>query len=642
MKLRSKLLILPALGGVLMLALCAAVSLMMQRANAQLDELVDVRVANYAAAFKVQGQLAAMHADAYRSMVGIDKLKADALSAQRTAFKGRAESVTDQVRLLAGTATAGESGGLEALAEGLPRYARAVDTAIDLGSVDTNTGMASMQTADGLYRALAAHAEGVLVMERQLAEASVAAGKARDRRNLALLWAATLLAVAASLAVAWRVNSRMMAPLEAAREVADSIAAGKLGVRLPKADDDEIGQLVQALGRMADHLKTTVGSIRGSADRIATASNEIAVGNSDLSQRTEQQASSLQQTSSSMEELTATVATNADNARQANQLALGASEVARRGGEVVEQVVSTMGEISDSSRKIADIIGVIDGIAFQTNILALNAAVEAARAGEQGRGFSVVAAEVRSLAQRSAEAARQIKGLIGDSVERVDSGSRLVQEAGTTMQEIVTSVRRVTDIIGEISSATSEQSSGIGQVNTAVLQLDRMTQQNAALVEQSAAAAESLKEQARRLAEAIGTFQLDDAPSGQETWTPSRASPAHGHDAFAPPAATHGAPAARAPVFSARTAASRPTPVRPAAKAAPASRALTLPAARVAPTPSPAPAPSSRPERPAPVVAAPAPKAATPVARSAVPASRPASPAPRAAAKSPDDDWEEF
>jgi methyl-accepting chemotaxis protein len=252
-----------------------------------------------------------------------------------------------------------------------------------------------------------------------------------------------------------------------------------------------------------------VGQVRSSTDNISTASTEIATGNLDLSQRTEQTASNLQQAASSMEQLTGTVKQSADSARQANQLASSAAEVAARGRAVVTQVVSTMDEINASSKKISDIIGVIDGIAFQTNILALNAAVEAARAGEQGRGFAVVASEVRSLAQRSADAAKEIKTLIGASVEKVDSGSRLVADAGQSMKDIVSSVQRVTDIIGEITAASTEQSDGIGQVNGSVVQLDKMTQQNAALVEESAAAAESLKDQAQRLATVVAAFRLD-------------------------------------------------------------------------------------------------------------------------------------
>ena len=272
---------------------------------------------------------------------------------------------------------------------------------------------------------------------------------------------------------------------------------------------DEFGEMMRAIAHMQEQLVRLVADVRHGTDNITTASEEIAIGNQDLANRTEQTASNLEKTASSMEELTATVKQSADSARQANQLAGSAAQVAQRGGSVVNQVVSTMEEINVSSRKISDIISVIDGIAFQTNILALNAAVEAARAGEQGRGFAVVASEVRSLAGRSAEAAKEIKLLINTSVEKVQGGTALVAQAGATMTEIVTSVQRVTDIMGEISAATSEQAQGIAQVNTAVNELDQMTQQNAALVEQSAAAASSMKDQAHRLAEVVSAFKLD-------------------------------------------------------------------------------------------------------------------------------------
>jgi methyl-accepting chemotaxis protein len=294
---------------------------------------------------------------------------------------------------------------------------------------------------------------------------------------------------------------------ERLKEVAGAVAAGDLAtpIALRAGDTDSV---MAALRTMRDNLAHTVQEVRTNADAVAGASGEIASGNSDLSVRTEQQASSLQETAASMEELGTTVRQNADNARQANQLAIGSSQVAEHGGEMVREVVDTMRGINESSRKIADIIRVIDGIAFQTNILALNAAVEAARAGEQGRGFAVVASEVRTLAQRSADAARQIKGLIEESVGRVDSGTALVDRTGATMQEIVASIRKVTDIVGEISSASEEQSRGVSLVGNAVSQMDRVTQQNAALVEESAAAAESLKQQAHQLVQAVATFRL--------------------------------------------------------------------------------------------------------------------------------------
>jgi methyl-accepting chemotaxis protein len=327
------------------------------------------------------------------------------------------------------------------------------------------------------------------------------------------------LAVGAVLAL-WITRS-ITGPIARAVKVAETVAAGDLTSDVKVDSADETGQLLTALKKMNDSLVSIVGQVRGSSDSIATGSTQIAIGNADLSQRTEEQASNLQQTAASMEQLTVTVKQNADTARQATQLAGSASAAAEDGGRVVGRVVSTMDDITQSSRKIADIIGVIDGIAFQTNILALNAAVEAARAGEQGRGFAVVASEVRSLAQRSAGAAKEIKTLISESVEKVESGSKLVDEAGQSMNNIVAQVKRVNDLIGEISSASVEQSTGIGQIGDAVSQLDQVTQQNAALVEESAAAAESLKHQAGQLAQMVSVFRL----SGSAQGTPAAAAP---------------------------------------------------------------------------------------------------------------------
>jgi methyl-accepting chemotaxis protein len=290
--------------------------------------------------------------------------------------------------------------------------------------------------------------------------------------------------------------------------VADKLAAGDLTSDVYPQGNEETTQLLNALARMQASFAGIVGNVKANAERVATASAEIAQGNQDLSGRTESQASALEETAASMEELSSQVKHNANNARQANQLAASASTVAVRGGEVVSRVVDTMKEINHSSRKIADIIGVIDGIAFQTNILALNAAVEAARAGEQGRGFAVVASEVRSLAGRSADAAKEIKSLINASVERVEQGTMLVDEAGTTMTEVVDSIRKVSDLVSEISSASNEQSAGVAQVGEAVTQMDQVTQQNAALVEQMAAAASSLKSQAVELVQTVAVFNL--------------------------------------------------------------------------------------------------------------------------------------
>ncbi|HJV50815.1 MAG TPA: methyl-accepting chemotaxis protein [Noviherbaspirillum sp.] len=294
---------------------------------------------------------------------------------------------------------------------------------------------------------------------------------------------------------------------EYAAAIAGRIADGDLTVEVELRQGDQ-GSMLHAMRKMRDNLASIVAQVRTGTDTIANASGEIAAGNLDLSSRTEQQASSLEETASSMEELTSTVKQNADNARQANSLASSASDIAQQGGAVVAQVVDTMGAINNSAKKIVDIIGVIDGIAFQTNILALNAAVEAARAGEQGRGFAVVATEVRNLAQRSASAAKEIKALINDSVDKVDSGAKLVDQAGATMQDIVESVKRVTDIMGEISAASHEQTAGIEQINQAITQMDEVTQQNASLVEQAAAASEAMQEQAAHLVQLVGAFKI--------------------------------------------------------------------------------------------------------------------------------------
>jgi methyl-accepting chemotaxis protein len=316
-------------------------------------------------------------------------------------------------------------------------------------------------------------------------------------------------------AFAWVVARRIKKALDQAIGASKLIAAGDLTAHITVDSSDETGELLSSLKEMNEGLARIVGEVRNGSESIATATEEIAAGNSDLSQRTEEQASALEETASSMEELTSTVKQNADNAQAANQLAINASGVAVKGGEVINRVVLTMESITGSSKKISDIIGVIDGIAFQTNILALNAAVEAARAGEQGRGFAVVAAEVRSLAQRSAAAAKEIKSLIEDSVGKVQDGSRLVEEAGRTTQEIVTSIKRVTDIMAEISAASLEQSSGIEQVNVAITQMDDVTQQNAALVEEAAAAAESLEEQAQQLVGVVARFKLEASAKTQ-------------------------------------------------------------------------------------------------------------------------------
>jgi len=378
----------------------------------------------------------------------------------------------------------------------------------------------------------------LLALERKAIDAIGRDIDSANERSFELMILLGILSVLLGGACAWLISRSITRPLQHAVQLAETVAGGDLTSRIEVRSKDETGQLLQALKHMNDSLNQVVGQVRSGTEAIATASGQIAAGNLDLSARTEQQASSLEETASSMEQLTSTVKQNADNAQQANQLAASASTVAQQGGAVVAQVVATMGSISASSKKIVDIIGVIDGIAFQTNILALNAAVEAARAGEQGRGFAVVAAEVRNLAQRSAAAAKEIKTLIGDSVDKVDSGTRLVDQAGGTMTEIVASVQRVTDIMAEITAASAEQTAGIEQINQAIAQMDEVTQQNAALVEEAAAASDAMQQQAGALAQVVSVFQLDAAQA-----------PAQGAGALvraAPPARTRVAAKPRA------------------------------------------------------------------------------------------------
>ena len=418
-------------------------------------------------------------------------------------------------------------------------------------------------------------------VEAQRAEAAAVRAAAGEQRRLTVYIVVGIMAlIVAGLAAATVMLVRSICgPMARLEDIARRVGEGDLTVSIDTQRADEIGNVLRALAAMRDRLRHVVTQVQQSSDSIQTASAEVAAGNQDLSHRTEQTASSLQQTASSVTQLTANVRQSAEAAAQANQLAANAQSVAERGGEAVAQVVSTMSDIQQASRQIADIIGTIDGIAFQTNILALNAAVEAARAGEQGRGFAVVAGEVRTLAQRSAEAAREIKTLIVNSVEKTESGARLVEGAGATMQEIVSSVQRVNDVIGEISAAATEQSGGISQVNAAIGSLDQMTQQNAALVEESAAAAESLRAQAARMAEVVSTFRL------------------HGGDAPARPAGLSAAPGAG---LSAAMPAARPAAAsRPASTTAAAQSASPAPAKAANAAKAPA-----RPAQPSPAEAA--------------------------------------
>jgi methyl-accepting chemotaxis protein len=459
--------------------------------------------------------VAAMQLDLQRSAVAVRNMglqtAVDGVQKDEAlAKKFRASYLASKQRLQAADLSAADQQVFKQLAETDAAMDKFFKEAVDLAASFNTEQAGAIITGkiDPLLTKATADLERLTAQEKALAAAAAAADAVRAQTTQWVAVGAGLLVLLGSALLAWRLTASITQPLQLAEQAAARVAQGDLDFDIVSTGRDEAARLLAALRDMRASLSAVVANVRLNSESVATASDEISQGNNDLSARTEQQASALQQTAASMEQLGTAVRHNADNARQANQLAQGAAGVAVKGGEVVGRVVHTMRAINESSRKVVDIIGVIDGIAFQTNILALNAAVEAARAGEQGRGFAVVASEVRSLAQRSAEAAKEIKSLISASVERVEEGTVLVDEAGSTMTEIVGAIQRVTDIIGEISSASSEQSSGVSQVGQAVTQMDHATQQNAALVEQSAAAAESLKQQAQQLVEAVSVFRL--------------------------------------------------------------------------------------------------------------------------------------
>jgi methyl-accepting chemotaxis protein len=473
-------------------------------------------------------------------MVEPDQIKSE-LAAIRADQQARASMVQDLGKLVASDSARASLQNIVAAAQG---YSGAEDEFLKQAAAGNFDGarrelLDRVGPAEGAYIQAIGKFAGSVADEARESTTEAAASYESSRSRMLIL---SLLAIAIAAVVAYLFSRRLRIQLGGepsyAALVAKSIASGDLAVRVDVRPGDN-RSLIYAMSEMADSLRRLVGEVASAARVVADTSEQIAQGNIDLSQRTEEQAATLEETASSMEELTSTVMQNAESAKQANQHATGASEVARKGGHAVGEVVSTMTAISDSSRKIADIIAVIDSIAFQTNILALNAAVEAARAGEQGRGFAVVAAEVRNLAQRSAAAAKEIKGLISDSVDKVDAGTRLVDAAGKTMNEIVGSVKGVTDLIAEIAAASQEQSSGIEQVNRAVTQMEQVVQQNASLVEEATAATESMKEQAGALLQTVAHFKL-----GVEQRGPHESVRA-GEPRAAPPVAARRAPRAR-------------------------------------------------------------------------------------------------
>ncbi|MYM25286.1 HAMP domain-containing protein [Duganella sp. FT135W] len=510
----------------LLVAMTVIGILRLSSASAQTDEMIAVQIRDerlIAEWAKIVEVNAARTTGAFMVRDAVDQKKLEALMAESS---GRATQIQDQI----GAAIDEEE--LKPLfkkvletRKAYTDFRKAVFAAKNGGDLDGAAKIYEGDMTQSRIRylgALKAFAE----KQGALLDASAADIQQQYKSGRTLLIILGMAAIAMGVFAAWWITRTITQPINEAVKVAETVSSGDLTSDIQVNSSDETGQLMNALKTMNTNLVNIVGQVRNGTELIATASTQIAAGNQDLSSRTEEQASSLEETASSMEQLTSTVRFNAENARQANELAITASEIASRGGSVVGEVVNTMGSINDSSRKIVDIISVIDGIAFQTNILALNAAVEAARAGEQGRGFAVVASEVRNLAQRSASAAKDIKGLIDDSVQKVQIGSELVDKAGQTMEEIVQSISRVTQIMTQISNASEEQSIGIAQVNDAITQMDQVTQQNAALVEEAAAAAESMQEQSAKLADVVSVFKLDGvsgAPALARPAAPARA-----------------------------------------------------------------------------------------------------------------------
>ena len=516
MKIWHKILIAPGVAIAFLIALGATAFLMLKQQNDGLEALVTQRMARFEAAADAARDMGQVHSGVYRLMTWMSNYDEAKIQATATGLRRNLDEVAAALaKLASGDLAAEERRLVETVQPLLAKYRAGVDKGIELGTVDVSIGLMAMQTSDTQFQSIVRELDALVAVEQRLARESYDAAGAVYRRTLLVLGALVAGAVAAAVLIAWKMSRTIVRPLHTAIVAANRIAEGDLTVQLHPRGSDESAQLLRAVAAMNDGLRKLVGEVASGAHMVADTSGQIAHGNVDLSQRTEEQASTLEETASSMEELTSSVTQNAQNARQASELARGAADVARRGGSVVGEVVSTMDGISGASRRIAEIIGVIDGIAFQTNILALNAAVEAARAGEQGRGFAVVAGEVRQLAQRSAEAARQIKGLIGDSVTKVEAGTKLVDTAGKTMHEIVAAVTRVSDLIADIAGASQEQSSGIAQVNTAVTQMDQVVQQNASLVEESTAATEAMKEQAGSLLKLVARFRLGEHEAAQ-------------------------------------------------------------------------------------------------------------------------------
>lgn len=511
MKLWHKFLLAPSVAAILIAAMGVVSALALRHQQSSTNGLIDKEIASKSGLQEARIALGDVHSHLYRQITLSKVAEESALKTLREEIRKKIGAVRSRTAALDQAVIETRDDAADPLEAKFKRYQNSADVALDMLLIDIAIAVNAMQKVDQAYQDL----------DRQLADLAtrqslrVAKRTERVARDVDLLqqgmWGVCAIALALTTITSVVMARRLVRPVRHASRIAQRIAQGELDVEFECNSRDEVGDLMRALRGMVEQLTAMVARIQGAAGMMQTTSGEIAAGNQELSGRTERQAASLQSATGSLQTLTETVRQNAEASMQANRLASTASAVARRGGDVVAEVVTTMGAIDASSRKITEILGVIDGIAFQTNILALNAAVEAARAGEQGRGFAVVAGEVRNLAQRSAQAAKEIKSLISDNVERVDAGSRLVNGAGETMREIVSAVVQVSDIIEEISSATAQQSEGLQRVNAAMHGLDHMTQQNAAMVEESAAASESLNHQALGLAEAVSAFQVGPA-----------------------------------------------------------------------------------------------------------------------------------
>jgi len=619
-KLAPKLLLPPVLCAAAALGCGAIYAVAEHRSQVTMQRQADAGHERQRALERVRTRLVQMRGDVFRTLALLSSMDDAAVAAARKALAAQAQDMQRATAAVVADGGKGSNGSeaadpldaaadaslrklIDAVAPLLATYVRQCDKAIDLSGTDPNIGVGQMKAAENTFDELAKALDAAGVRADALSDEQIAAG---ERQALVMSMALAALGVLATLAVlgfAWRLQRRVVRQLEAAAQVAREVATGNLAAELDAGDataegaaasnDDEVAGLRRDLSAMVRGLRDSIATVQAATLHIGAAAQEINQGAGALSQRTQETSGALQQAASSMTQLSGTVDQTAASARTASEVSSGAAAVAQRGGQVVADVVATMGEITASSRRIGDIIGTIDGIAFQTNILALNAAVEAARAGEQGRGFAVVAGEVRSLAQRSATAAREIKSLIGGSVDKADAGARLVGEAGKTMGEIVASVQRVHSLIAEISGAAAEQSAGIQTVNSSVSQLDVATQHNAAMVEQSATSAAGLAQQAQRLAEVVARFRIG-AERPAATTAPSTAPQSSATSAASAPVPvgptpprkdTQPAAVTRNALTKARLAASKP--VLPGSAAAPASAATVAVTAATTVLPAP-------------------------------------------------------